>query len=127
MSTDGKLVHLYGAGHLAQQKLVGGWRARRREREEWIDEVLASDLQPKLKVLAVRIARHKNDRTGQCNPAVPTLAQGIGQHERTVQRWLPMLREVGWIDYTDNLGGQGKSTQFTLTKPRHKCVTLPGL
>jgi hypothetical protein len=99
-------------------------RARRAEREQWIDDLLASDLQMKLKVLGVRIARYKNDSTGQCNPSVATLAQGIGQSERTVQRWLKILRAQGWIDYTDNRGGLRKSTQFTLTKPRHKCVTV---
>jgi Helix-turn-helix domain len=99
-------------------------RRARMEREAWIDDVLASDLPHKFKTLAVRIARYKNDRTGQCNPSVATLAQGIGQSERTVQRWLPELRQCGWIDYTDNRGGLGKSTQFNLTKPRHKCVTL---
>src|SRR5262245_16731732 len=99
------------------------WRARR-QREKWIDDLLACDLQMKLKVLAVKIARYRNDRTGQCNPAVATLAQGIGQSERTVQRWLKELRQSGWIDYTDNRGGLGKSTQFALTKPRHTCVTV---
>jgi hypothetical protein len=102
--------------------------ARRAEREEWIDDVLASDLQRALKVLAVRIARYRNDFTGQCNPSVDTLARRTGKHgkwaRRTVQRQLKALRKLGWITYTDNRGGRSKSTQYTLTKPRHLDVAL---
>jgi hypothetical protein len=99
-------------------------RERASERQEWIDDLLASDLDDALKVLGVRLARYRNDRTGQCNPAVATLAKGTNKSERTAQRQLRALRERGWIAFPDNRGGKGKSTQYTLTKPRHSYVTV---
>jgi hypothetical protein len=93
-------------------------------RMQWIEDVLASDLDAALKVLAVRIGLHKNDRTGQCDPSKAGLAAGINQSPRTVQRQRQQLRELGWISYDDNRGGRGRRTQHELTKPGHSSVSL---
>jgi hypothetical protein len=103
-------------------------RARRADRFKWIEDVLASELDPALKVLAVRIGLHRNDRTGQCNPSAAALTQGTGNNgkwaRRTVQRQLKALRARAWIAYAENRGGRRRSTQYTLTKPRHPDVAL---
>src|SRR5262249_13832534 len=91
-------------------------RRASRARFQWVADVLASKIAPALKVLCVALALHKNDATGQCNPAVDTLAKDTGNSgkwaRRTVQRQLLALREIGWITYPQNAGGKGKSTQY---------------
>src|SRR5262245_14542472 len=103
----------------------------RRERMQWIEDVLASDLPDELKVLAARYGLHKNDHTGRCDPSEPGLAKGTNKSERTVRKQRPKLRELGWIAYADNKGGrskngEGKRTQVELTKPGHSYVPLKG-
>jgi hypothetical protein len=96
--------------------------SRQAERLDWFDKMSNAGLDDAEVRLLLRIGCRRNDVTGQCNPAVATLAQQIRKSPRQVQRMLKKLRALNWINYVDNKGGRGpdglpKTTEFTLTQP----------
>ncbi len=111
----------------ADTKHAAETRARRAERFKWMEalmEVKNAELDPAGKLVGVRLAHYRNDRTGECYPSMEELARATGLSESTVRRWLYELRGRGLIDFPKNRGGKSKSTQYTLTKPCHNGDTL---
>jgi hypothetical protein len=95
--------------------------ARARFRFQWMEAVLGSDLPSAEKTLAIRIALHCNDVTGQCNPSEATLAKGTGLTPRYVRILKAKLEQKRWVRHAENRGGarQGKgiSNNYELLPP----------
>ncbi len=45
----------------------------------------------------IQLLRHRNRRTGQCNPSYATLARETGLHRDTVIRHIKRLEVLGWV------------------------------
>jgi hypothetical protein len=86
-----------------------------------MEAVLGSDLPAAEKNLALRIAMHCNDATGQCNPSEATLARGSGLTPRYVRRLKAKLEQKRWLRHAENRGGardgNGISNNYELLPP----------
>jgi hypothetical protein len=84
------------------------------ERDNWMRAVIASDLPPIARVVAIRIALHLRITTGRCDPSFPTLAAESHISERTTYRLVDLLEHSGWIAVTR---ASGRGNQYTLVTP----------
>lgn len=72
-----------------------------------------------VKNLLVRLERHINLKTGQCNPRINTLARELGVNEKTIDRTLAKLRKFGLV--SSRKGQRGCSY---LIAPREQWVSI---
>jgi hypothetical protein len=86
---------------------IAEWRQQNaRFRFQWMEAVLAArDLTLAEKVLAERIALHRNDETLRCFPSEATLAAGTSLTPRAVRKAKRALQQGRWIDWKKNVGG----------------------
>jgi hypothetical protein len=92
-------------------------RAAWREHDEWMKAVLADvDLTDGEKLVALRLALHKNIKSGRCDPGMDTLAKGAAMTERGARKAVRSLEGKGWI--TCVLGGHGpeQSNRYQLIR-----------
>lgn len=66
------------------------------------------------KLLAMVLADYANPATGEAWPKIPTLAQHCSQSERTVQRKLRVLEELGVLSIRPNRSGDRKGNMYVL-------------
>ncbi|MGY1490736.1 helix-turn-helix domain-containing protein [Methylobacillus pratensis] len=67
-------------------------------------------------LLALAIADHADDEGENIYPSVKTLAEKTRQSERTVQRYLRKMVEIGWlIPVWENTGGRGKTSEYRIS------------
>jgi hypothetical protein len=88
-----------------------------RDRMAWMEDVLADPaLSNGEKVVAMRLALHKNVRTSRCDPGIETISKGVAMRSRNVQYTLGRLEERGWI--RRRMGGHGprNTTQYDLLR-----------
>jgi hypothetical protein len=85
------------------------------ERNDWMRAVLASDLPDAAVRIAMAIALHLNPKTGQCNPAYPTLAAESHIGERSTYRLVALLEHQGWLTVQRTRGRL--SNQYVLLNP----------
>lgn len=71
-----------------------------------------------VKITGVRAGLHFNGETGLCNPGGPRLAKGTALGERTTERAMRVLRELGWIAVDRAGGGRGNSNSYLLLMDR---------
>lgn len=64
------------------------------------------------------LLHHRNRKTGQCNPSVGRLARLLRRCERTVQRGLGRLVELGLIKARWRKGGRHRTTWWGFLDPR---------
>lgn len=59
-----------------------------------------------------------------CRPSQSTIAQDSGLSERTVQRWLPILEQQGWIRREERVCARGRLTdRYHIRTPDHPDIT----
>ena len=69
------------------------------------------------KLVAMVLADYADPVTGRCWPKVPTLAIQCSQSERTVQRKLKVLEELGVLHVEPNTRGDRKGNVYVLHLP----------
>jgi hypothetical protein len=88
-----------------------------RARFDWMAEVLADPtLTNGEKVVAMRLALHKNVKTARCDPSIQTIADGVAMGRRNTQYTLSRLEEKHRVKR--RVGGQGprQTTQYELLR-----------
>jgi len=85
-----------------------------RDRDEWIELVLADDLTTAAKVIATRIALHHNIETGQCDPSIIGLVKRTRTSDSTVRRAIKELEGAGWLA-VDRTSGRYRNAYQLLT------------
>lgn len=87
-------------------------------RFEWLKAVTqAEGLRPASKVMATALAvQFADDKTGQLNPKVPTLADYVKTSIDTAKRAIKALVDAGWLVRTEGRG-RGNHTSYTLCSP----------
>jgi hypothetical protein len=96
-----------------------------KERDHWMRCVLAADLPPAVRNVAVRVALHLNVGTGECDPTYATLAGELGISERTIYRLIAQLEQACWIAHEGTRGR--RSNQYVLLNPAKAMTGLnPG-
>jgi hypothetical protein len=72
----------------------------------WQEHVAArTDLRPTYKVVLLRLALHRNPKSGRCDPAYSTLAKGAGVSERTAKRAVAKGLQLDLIAVAGSGGG----------------------
>ena len=80
-----------------------------RDRNEWLELLLAADVSLGAKVVGSRIAHHHNVETGQCNPKIETLVDGTGISQSSVRRHITELETAGWLCVDRTVGRYSNS------------------
>lgn len=84
-----------------------------------LDLINAMLIDPRLKASGFRVAvvvlQFLNSETGQCNPALGTIAELVNLSVRTVENGLVSLRETGWIRWTRGNRQKSNHYQFDMT------------
>jgi Helix-turn-helix domain len=68
-----------------------------KDRDTWVEQVLAGNLSAAEKLVATRIALHHNIETGQCDPSIIGLVKRTNTSESTVRRAIKELEDAGWL------------------------------
>lgn len=68
------------------------------------------------RLLALALADHASDNGTRVFPSVSLLAQKSVQSERTVQRQLRKMEQIGWLlKVSDGVGGKGNTTEYCIS------------
>ena len=70
------------------------------DRFSWERQILATPLHPTTKLVALALAVYGNKQGVNCHPGNKALAKALGLSERTVERHLGILRDVGLVART---------------------------
>jgi hypothetical protein len=103
------------------------WRIFR-DRDEWIEQVLACDLTATAKIVATRIALHHNIETGRCDPSMIGLVKRTHTSDSTVRRAIKELEDAGLLA-VDRTSGRYRNSYLLLapTLPPMEGLTLPSV
>jgi hypothetical protein len=83
-----------------------------RDRDEWLELLLAAGVSLGTKVVGSRIAHHHNVETGQCNPNIETLVLGTGISQSSVRRHVGELEIAGWLRVDRTVGRYSNSYEL---------------
>jgi hypothetical protein len=72
-----------------------------------------------LKLLWVALADFQNEKTGQCNPSIKTLARCIEKSESQTTLYMGMLKRLGLVIASKNAKGGRFTPQYELPIPCH--------
>ena len=78
------------------------------------------------KLVAMVLADYADPVTGRCWPKIPTLAKQCSQSERTVQRKLKVLEDLGVLHVEPNTTGDRKGNMYVLHLPGAPCTAPAG-
>jgi hypothetical protein len=89
----------------------------RRAQYIWQEDIIAdTGLSPITRLVAVRLALHRNAETARCFVSYRTLAAEVGISERSAMRAIAALKTRGWIA-VDLGGGREKANDYRLVTP----------
>jgi hypothetical protein len=95
-------------------------RTARRAQYIWQEDVIAdTELSPITRLIAARLALHRNAETARCFVSYRTLAAEVGISERSAMRAIAALKARGWID-VDPGGGREKANDYRLVSPSER-------
>jgi hypothetical protein len=84
-----------------------------RDRDDWLKRILAIRERKKFtavdKVICTCLGLHFNVKTGQCNPAIATIAAECGLGQATIYRRMKQIRNLGHIAWDGKKGGPANS------------------
>ena len=85
-----------------------------------------TDLKGSDLIAMLALANARNDKTGQCNPSIPTLAASVRVTERQIVRVLNGLEENGFLTISRG-NGRGRSSHYEINieKLRQKKGDIP--
>jgi hypothetical protein len=87
-----------------------------KERDNWIRQLLASEMPPIAKVVGTRLALYLNMETGRLDPTQFAIAKDTGTTDRNVRRGIAKLVARGWLAKTRR--GSERSDFYRLKTPR---------
>jgi hypothetical protein len=97
-----------------------GTTAARRAQYIWQEDVIAdTELSPITRLVAARLALHRNAETARCFVSYRTLAAEVGISERSAMRAIAALKARGWIN-VDPGGGREKANDYHLVTPSER-------
>jgi GntR family transcriptional regulator len=81
-----------------------------------------------MRQVALALSLHMNERGGSCFPGVPLLARETLLHERTVQRAIAGLQDLGWLEVTrrPRPGERDETNVYTATIPPQLAALTSG-
>jgi hypothetical protein len=91
------------------------------DKEKWMRNLLASDRSEKAKIVGMRIIlfMHMKGKKQRCNPAIKTIAKGVGRGTTYVKKALKELRETGWLEWeSGGIKKGGTSNSYRPMSPR---------
>jgi hypothetical protein len=86
------------------------------EHFQWMEAVLAapsSTFTHAQKTVLLRLALHRNLKTGRCDPSIEIIAAGSALSSRAVQATFVRAEEFGWLTRLIG-GGRGNTTSYSL-------------
>jgi hypothetical protein len=83
----------------------------------WRSAIVTSDLPPQVRLVALALSLHMNERGGSCFPSQKTLAAETGLGDRQVRRHISTLRKSQWLMISYKERPSGRRAFYTATVP----------
>jgi hypothetical protein len=101
------------------------------DRDNWMRDMLASDLGYRAKIVATRLALYLHAESGRCIVSIPTLAISTGLSKNTVRDAIDDLEATRWMGITRSRGGRsidgvGYAHVFRLLHPNGSTACTVG-